>query len=469
MIFERFYDTDLAQASYLVGGASSAEAIVVDPRRDVAVYLEAAAARGLRIVAVTETHIHADYLSGSRELAAACGATLYLSGEGGPEWRYGFEGRLLHHGDVLRVGDVSLEALHTPGHTPEHLSFLITDGAASEEPVALLSGDFVFVGDVGRPDLLDEAAGGIDTRFEGSRQLFASLRDVFLKLDDDVRVWPGHGAGSACGKDLGDAPSTTVGNERRNSWWRRWLDLGDVEGFTSELLEGQVDAPSYFGRMKTQNRDGPALLGHRGAPRRFGSEELGSRLADTILLDTRPADALRTGVVPGALLVPAGGKFATYASYVFDPESDPRPIVLVAANAEAAAALRDRLAYVGIDNVVGFITSVDGLELAPLPTVAAATLAAASQEHSRGAYVLDVRTAGEFEAGHIEGAHRLHAGRVMAELDDLPRGRAIVVYCETGARATVVAAALRSQGFGPVAELEGSYVGWVGAAAARTT
>ena len=180
MFFRRIYDEGLAQASYLIGCQQKGTAVVVDPRRDVQVYLDVAAQQGLRIVAVTETHIHADYLSGSLELAARTDATLYLSDEGGSAWAYAFPHEGLRHGSEIRLGKVILRALHTPGHTPEHLSFLVSDGARTAEPVLLLTGDFVFVGDLGRPDLLDEAAGGEDTRFEGAQQLFRSLQDTFL-------------------------------------------------------------------------------------------------------------------------------------------------------------------------------------------------------------------------------------------------------------------------------------------------
>lgn len=218
MLLERIYDEDLAQAGYFIGCQAKGEAVVIDARRDIADYLALAAKHGMRIVAVTETHIHADYLSGTRELAAAVGAEVYVSGEGGADWQYGFDARRLYDGDTITIGNITIQARHTPGHTPEHLVFLVTDGAFASEPGYLISGDFVFAGDLGRPDLLDEAAGGVDTRFEGARQLFSSLREVFLTLPDHVQVHPGHGSGSACGKALGALPSTTVGYERAHAW-----------------------------------------------------------------------------------------------------------------------------------------------------------------------------------------------------------------------------------------------------------
>src|SRR5262245_45253711 len=219
MILTRFYEDKLAQASFLLG--CSSEAVVIDPNRDIKRYLDAARAEGLRITAVTETHIHADFVSGSRELARCTGAALCVSAEGGPDWQYAFGRepgtRLLHHGDTLRVGKIRLDILHTPGHTPEHLTFLLTDQATSSEPLGAFTGDFIFAGDVGRPDLLERAAGLAGTMESNGRQLFASLK-IFSTQPDRLLLWPGHGAGSACGKKLGGMPVTTLGYEKLANW-----------------------------------------------------------------------------------------------------------------------------------------------------------------------------------------------------------------------------------------------------------
>lgn len=456
MYFEHLYEPDLAQSSFIVGCQATGEAVVVDPRRDVHVYLRRVQEQGLRIVAVTDTHIHADYVSGACELATATGATLYLSAEGGEEWSYRFPHEPLRHGSVIRLGNVSLEALHTPGHTPEHLSFLITDGARSELPSHLLSGDFLFVGDVGRPDLLDAVAGGKDSRFEGARQLFESLRDVLLPLPDHVQVWPGHGAGSACGKALGSVASSTVGYERLTAWWAPYLLNDDEAGFTRELLDGQPDAPDYFGRMKRVNRDGPPLLESRAPLQRLTGEEVQGRVnRDLVLLDTRTVREQWAGSVPGALAVPGGNSFATYAAWAIDPELERRPLVLVAADEAHAELLRDRLSYVGIDGAVGYLTSFEGLDLTPTPLVKPSDLGA-----SAGVTVLDVRNLGEFEAGHVPGARQLAAGNVLARLQELPRQGKLVLHCQAGGRSAVIASVLRSRGFANVFELEGGYDAW---------
>src|SRR5690625_4666022 len=277
MLLEHIYDTDFAHGSYFIGCQVENTAIVVDPRRDIQVYLDLAEQHGMEIVMITETHIHADYLSGTLELADATSAQVYVSDEGGPDWRYGagFNAAVrMKHGHKMTLGNITLEAVHTPGHTPEHMAFLVTDGAQSSEPGFMLSGDFVFVGDLGRPDLLDEAAGEVDTRFEGAQQLFASLRDHFLPLPDYVQVLPAHGSGSACGRALGAVPSTTVGYERNFSWWAPYLASNDSDGFVDELLSSQPAAHADFGRMQIQSRQGPKILGSLPEPVHFTAQEL---------------------------------------------------------------------------------------------------------------------------------------------------------------------------------------------------
>jgi len=459
MLFKPVYDEDLAQGSYLIGCQATGEAIAVDARRDVDTFIALAEHHGLRITAVTETHIHADYQSGSRELAARTGATLYLSDEGDADWKYGFEGVKLYHGSEIKVGNIRIKAVHTPGHTPEHLSFLVTDGATTEQPGFFLTGDFVFVGDIGRPDLLDEAAGFVDTRFGGAKKLFASLRDHFLTLPDYVQVWPGHGAGSACGKALGAVPSTTVGYERMSSWWAPLVEAGDEAGFVASLLEGQPDAPLYFARMKRTNKVGPALLQGRPALRAFEPSELHGRVnRDLILLDTRDGERHRADHVPGALFVPEGKKFATYGSFAIDPDTDERPIVVLASDEAQANWMRDRLSWTGIDNVVGYVTSLDGLTAGPVPQVAPG-----AEREVANAQLLDVRNANEYRAGHLPGAMQLDVGRIAFRSEQVPQDRPVIVHCQGGGRAAVAASVLRAKGWDDVRELAGSYDAWIAA------
>ncbi|GAA1208927.1 MBL fold metallo-hydrolase [Rhodoglobus aureus] len=460
MLLERIYDTDLAQASYFIGCQAKGEAIVVDPRRDLELYLDIAAKNGMTITAVAETHIHADYLSGTRELAARTGATILVSDEGGPDWTYGsaFDGAVrMKDNHTITLGNITLQAVHTPGHTPEHLSFLITDGAQADAPGFMLSGDFVFVGDLGRPDLLDEAAGGVDTRFAGAKDIFASLRDRFLTLPDYVQVLPAHGAGSACGKALGAIPTTTVGYERAFAWWSHYVANNDEQGFVNELLDGQPDAHAYFGRMKIQNRQGPPVMGTVTALHEYTTAEVASALdADSaILIDTRNNAEVHRGTVPRSLNVPGPDKAASYGAWVYNPDAETRSVILLATDLEHAEELRDHLVRVGIDTVTGFVPTLDGLDLVVPELVSPAEL-----DDLDRVLLLDVRNKTEFTEGHIPSAEQLSGGRVMWSLDQLPHEGTIVTYCQSGVRNSVAASALRRAGY-DVVELDGSYLGWL--------
>lgn len=470
MLLERIYDEDLSQASYLIGCQSAGEALVIDPRRDVQVYLDLAQHHGMRITKVAETHIHADFLSGTRELAAATGADAYVSGEGGDDWQYGFEAERLSDGDTVALGNIVITARHTPGHTPEHLSYLVTDGAFTEEPGYYLTGDFVFSGDVGRPDLLDEAAGFQDTRFTGAQQLFASLRSAFLSLPDHVQVFPGHGAGSACGKALGALPSTTVGYERKFSWWAPYLAEGDEQGFIDELLEGQPDAHAYFARMKRQNKQGPALLGERPAPRAYQAAELAQGLSEgtLALIDTRSVDQVHRGTVPGALNLPSLGHSAGHIAWAFEPETDSADLVVLADSARSAAQYGEHFVRVGVDRLVGFVTSLEGLAQTTPPVVAPSDLQTLLGDGTPST-LLDVRSRNEHAAGTIPDAQQLSVGKVLFHQEDLPAkdsGR-LVTFCQSGLRNSIAASALRRAGY-EVVEIDGSYAGWSAWTAGQT-
>ncbi|MGY5319804.1 MBL fold metallo-hydrolase [Neomicrococcus lactis] len=466
MLLERIYEEGLAQASYLVGCQRQGKALVVDPRRDIQVYLDLAAKHGLTITHVTETHIHADFLSGSRELAAATGAELLVSGEGGADWQYGFDATRLMHQDTFALGNITVQALHTPGHTPEHLSYLITDGAVTDQPGYLLSGDFVFAGDVGRPDLLDEAAGGVDTRFGGAQALFQSLKNVFLALPDHVQVHPGHGAGSPCGKALGAIPSSTVGYERLYAWWAPFMKDDDAAAFTDALLAGQPDAHAYFARMKRQNKQGPAILGELAEMRELTDSQVTDELAadQAIFIDTRSQAEVHEGTVVGSLNVPAGNSASNYAAWVIDPDEEDRDLIVLAPSQVAAETFRDALLRVGIDGANAWTTSIDGLEQY-IPEMITPEEFIEARESGDGELaelpLIDVRSKNEFAEGTIPGAQQLSGGSAMWRLDELPAKR-VITFCQSGVRNSVVASGLRRAGYS-VVELEGSYAGWFAA------
>ena len=349
MYLERFYDHKLAQASYLIGCAATGEALVVDPNRDVEAYLRAAEREGLRVTHVTETHIHADFVSGARELAERTGARLHLSDEGDEDWKYGYaaayDAVLLKDGDSFRVGNIEIRALHTPGHTPEHLSFLVTDTVAATEPMGMLTGDFVFVGDVGRPDLLEKAAGVEGTMEPGARALFHSLRKL-AELPDLLQIWPGHGAGSACGKGLGAVPQSTLGYERRYNWA---FAIQDEDAFVDAVLSGQPEPPRYFAEMKRINKVGPSVLGGARPPERLASGRLAELLRDgALVVDTRPAAAYAAGHVPGTLNIPLDRSFTNWAGWLLPYDADLHLILADDGEPCAEEAVRD-LAMIGLD------------------------------------------------------------------------------------------------------------------------
>jgi hydroxyacylglutathione hydrolase len=440
MFLQRFYDDQLAQASYLLGCAATGESIVIDPARDVAQYVETAKREGLRVTHVTETHIHADFVSGARELAAATGAQLLLSAEGGAEWQYAYaEGdgaTLLRDGDVIRVGNVRIEVMHTPGHTPEHLCFVVTDTAAADRPMGVFTGDFVFVGAVGRPDLLERAVHQSGTMEKGARQLFASLRRFKAALPDWVQLWPGHGAGSACGKSLGAVPSTTLGYE---ALFNRGLAETDEEAFVRDVLAGQPEPPMYFAEMKRMNREGPRVMGALPRPPRRADAEL--------------ADVLRAG----APVVDARSAALPYDAdfYLLAPDG--------ADDARMAQAARD-LAMIGLDRAAGWFSAsaVDAAvgaagRAGEVPDVQPDELEAVL---AAGAEVVDVRNSSEYAAGHLAGAANLPLGRLAERLDELPRDRPLVVHCQAGRRASVAIGLLASRGFTDLRHLAGDYGGW---------
>ena len=461
MLLRRLYHERLAQAGYLIACQASREAIVVDPLRDPAPYLEAAQQEGVRIMAVTETHVHADFLSGAAALARAAGARLLLSGEDvGPSGydRAAYpEAEWLREGSRLVFGAVSIAVLHVPGHTPEHLAFLVTDTAAHDAPMGMLSGDFLFVGDVGRPDLLERAVGRQGTMEHSARQLHASLARL-SELPDYLQVWPGHGAGSACGKALGAVPQSTLGYERRSNWA---LGIADEDEFVRRVLSGQPEPPAYFSRMKHLNAGGVPTL---PALRRAAADEtLRRALADGALeVDVRPAADFAAGHRAGAINVPLGASFLGWAGSVVPPDGDIVLTTSVTQRAAAEHAARD-LTLIGIDRVLGVLASGSGSGssthgLATLPSVPASALA---EEIGRGGTVLDVRNRSEWEEGHVPGARLVPLPELRARLGELRGAERIAVHCQGGSRSAVAASVLRAAGFTDVANVDGGFTAWV--------
>ncbi|HUE88805.1 MAG TPA: MBL fold metallo-hydrolase [Vicinamibacterales bacterium] len=462
MLVRRFYDIKLAQASYLVGALDTGEAVVIDANRDIDQYVRAAAEEGVRVTHVTETHIHADYLSGSRELAAETGATLLLSDEGGPGWRYAFaeESRavLLKDGDSFDVGSVRIDVMHTPGHTPEHLTFLVTDTQAATEPLAALTGDFIFVGDVGRPDLLERAARMAGTMDAAARTLFHSVQR-FKKLPDFIQIWPGHGAGSACGKALGAVPQTTLGYERRFNWA---FKVADEQSFVDQVLAGQPDPPRYFAEMKRLNRTGPQRLSDVPAPPHLPAEALDRLLATgALVIDTRSADDFAAGHVPGTINIALNKAFTTWAGWLVPYTSD-FYVIADGVDATTLDETRKDLAMIGLDRLAGYFFWDDLVaRRQDLETTAQIDVEElATRVRAKTVHVLDVRSDAEWREGHIAGAQHIPLGELRDRIAEVPNDRTIAVHCMGGTRSAIAASLLQAEGLPHTVNFAGGFNAW---------
>ncbi len=459
MLLRLIYDDKLAQASYLLGCQACGEAIVIDPNRDAEQYIRLARKEGVRITHVTETHIHADYLSGSRELAHRTGAKLLLSAHGGDDWSYRFPEmssvQQLHDGDRFKVGNIQVDVLHTPGHTPEHICFLVTDTAAADKPIGLFSGDFVFVGDVGRPDLLEKAAGVANTMDASARYLYKSLQR-FNELPDYLQVWPGHGAGSSCGKALGAVPQTTVGYEKM---FNPALTTQSEQQFVDFILAGQPEPPKYFATMKRLNRDGPPLLNALPDPVKLDARELEALMqAGAMIVDTRVALNFARGHVPGSINIPYNKSFTNWAGWLIPYDRDFALIVDERTNAGDVA--RD-LALIGLDRMQGYfggdvVKSLGDAE----QTTSIKTAEMVELANSDNAVVIDVRNTSERQAGHVPGTIHIPLGELAERADELPRDKPIAVHCQGGGRAAIGTSVLQSLGFEQVLHVRGGYTEW---------
>ena len=466
MILKHFFEPRLAQSSFLVGCAATGQAIVIDPIRRIDQYIEAADSEGLRVIAVAETHIHADFASGALALAQKAGATLYVSGEGGPDWQYGFAGkagiRTVRNGDEFHIGRLRFDVLHTPGHTPEHLSFLVADEDVWPHPVGVFTGDCLFVADVGRPDLLEKTLGQGSAE-AAAQQLFRSVRALAAR-PDWLLVWPGHGAGSACGRRLGAMPVTSVGFEKLTNWA---FESNDKDGFVRTVLADQPDPPRYFREMKRLNQNGAPSLRKRGDLRRIAASDLNALVAvHAEFIDLR-VDATTSGYLPGSIALPLTRQFLTHAGSMLRYGM---PVYLVAEDVHEALEATDALSLIGIDDVRGWIPrfslqtySREGGMLEQLVNVDARE---ALRRQEEGEILLDVRSTAEWRAGHIDNAMHGPLTGVLDDVRELDRDTPLVVYCQAGARSRVAATALRRVGFTHVANITDGYEGYLSMAAA---
>ena len=450
MYFQQVYDKTLAQASYFIGCQATGEAIVIDAKRDVDTYIEIAQQQNMRITHITETHIHADFLCGSRELVSLTDAKLYLSDEGGDQWQYEFNHIGLREGDVIKVGNLSLEVLHTPGHTPESISFLLRDHPASNEPVMIFTGDFVFVGDIGRPDLLEEAAGLIGTKDVGAADMFESLKK-FIALPDYVQVWPGHGAGSACGKSLGAVPNSTVGYEKIRNWAFQFKD--DFEGFKAYLLSDQPEAPTYFAMMKKLNKVDRVLLPEVPEHPIYSLNDAES-LEPFTLVDCRSKLAFANGHIKGSINIQNNNSLANWAGWMLKYDEN----LLIIADEGTEEEITRKLMRIGMDRILGFVNHLSPEDLIPSHIVDADTVE--SWKDDSQTVLLDVRSKSEFTAGHIPGAEHRFIGNLPKQLPEDLNGKRIIIYCQSGDRATIAYSYLEENGFENLYNFSGSFLDW---------
>lgn len=452
-MFFRQYSLDcLSLYSYMIGDTGTGRAVVVDPQRDISQYLADAAAQGLRIERVIETHFHADFLSGHLELAKATGAVISYGSRAQPD----FPIDALAHGAVLPLGDVTLEIRHTPGHTPESISVVVRE-RADVDPWAVLTGDTLFIGDVGRPDLLASVGYTAD---ELGRMLFRSLHEQLMTLPDATLVFPAHGAGSACGKNLSTAASSSIGEQRRFNYALQAENEGD---FLRAVTQGQSVAPAYFAFAADANKHSHALLDDQQAPPRVAlPDAIAHAAAGAVMIDTRAPEVFASGHVRNSINVGLDGRFAEYAGDVVRPGQ--RVIVLTDAGRSLEAKVR--LARIGFDAVVGAVEDVD-VALAAHPEFAApakrlpANEAADWLARTPGIQVLDVRNPGETADGMIPGARNVPLPSLLDDIATLDPARPTLVYCAGGYRSSIAASALRAHGFVDIADILGGYGAWL--------
>ena len=447
MIFEQFYLECLSHASYLVGDTSTGTAVVVDPQRDIQQYLDRAQELGLTIAYVLETHFHADFLSGHLELANATGATICFGAEARPQ----FPARLLEDNERLVLGEVVIETRLTPGHTPESTSYVVYEHAGDAVPYGVLTGDTLFIGDVGRPDLLVSVGKTAD---ELAHLLFASIQNKLLTLPDPTRVYPAHGAGSACGKNLSTETMSTMGEQRRDNYA---LQYTDANAFVAAVTEGQPEAPGYFVYDAILNqKDRDTLDEHQEPVELSVTQLIDKRDAGVQIIDTRESQYFAAGHLNGSVNVGLAGRYAEYAGSVINPDED----IVIITDAGLALEAKVRLARIGYDRVVGHFLA-DNLADVPSEVGRASRLTASEfldrQSSISHLQIIDVRGDGEFAINHLPQAINIPVSQLRKRLSEISAKTPTVVYCAGGHRSSIAASVLRANGFTDVSDVLGGF------------
>jgi glyoxylase-like metal-dependent hydrolase (beta-lactamase superfamily II)/rhodanese-related sulfurtransferase len=448
MYFEQFYLGCLAHASYMLG--SEGEAIVVDPQRDVEIYLKTAQEQQLTIRHIVETHLHADFVSGHQELAARTGATIYM----GAEAKATFPHIPVKDGSVVQAGKVQVRVLATPGHTPESICLVIADQEKSSDPWAVLTGDTLFIGDVGRPDLSAQY-----TPPQLAAMLYESLHGKLMKLPDSVLVYPAHGAGSLCGRNMRAERSSTIGTERLTNYA---LQIKTREEFVQQLTSNLPTRPEYFSQDAEINRTGAGALGELPELAAISADQLKHILEDGgFALDVRSADEFAAGHVPGSVNIPLQGQFASWAGVVLGLTKRP---VLIAESPEKIAEARMRLSRVGIDDIAGFLKDgIEGWKESGFSVQQVSQITVKELQERLGGSeirVLDVRRAPEWQAGHLEDALWWPLDNFRIAPPEIDRGQATAVHCKGGYRSIIACSLLRRAGFENIINVIGGFDAW---------
>jgi hydroxyacylglutathione hydrolase len=452
LVFKTIQTEGIAELSYLVGDDDEGIAAVFDPRADCDVYIEAAREAGVAITHIFETHIHADLVSGSRELCAQLdSAKIYASGEGGAE--YGFAPEKIKDGDRFTFGEVLVTARHTPGHTPEHISYLLAEAEHPDEPWAVLTGDSLFVSSAGRPDLLGEK----HTR-QLAEQQFHTLHDFYLNLPDHVMIYPNHGAGSPCGADIGARLSSTIGYERR---FNKFLQFDDVQKFTDYALKTAPPVPHYYPLMKKVNAEGPKVLGNLprvpGLPPKAFKDAIEKNAS--VLVDVRNMLAFGGGHIAGALNIGGTPILSIWAGWMLDPE---KPILLVLEDDNDLERIVRFFVRTGYTKFASYLLGgmkawhAAGFPLERIGQMSVHEL----NERKSSLQLLDVRSPGEWRKGHVPGAHHIYVPELRNRISELDRNKPTAVYCGSGYRASIATSILKQQGFSELWNVPGSWEAW---------
>jgi hydroxyacylglutathione hydrolase len=452
LVFKTIQTEGIAELSYLVGDDDEGVAAIFDPRADVDVYIDIAREAGVAITHIFETHIHADLVSGSRELCARVeSAKIYNSSEGGAE--YGFDREKVTDGDRFEFGDVLVTARHTPGHTPEHLSYLLADVDHPDEPWGILTGDSLFVSSAGRPDLLGEK----HTK-QLAEQQFHTLRDFYLKMPDHVMIYPNHGAGSPCGADIGARMSSTIGYERK---FNKFLQFADAKSFTDFAIKTAPPVPHYYPVMKRVNAQGPEILGN--LPRVPALPPKAFRTAietkSGVLVDTRMMLAFGGGHIPGALNIGGSPILSIWAGWMLDPNE---PILLVLESDDDLERTVRLFVRTGYTKFAGYLTAgmktwdAAGFPLERIGQMSVHEL----NERKSSLQILDVRSPGEWKKGHVPGARHIFVPELRDRMNELDRNKPTAVYCGSGYRASIATSILKPQGFNELWNVPGSWEAW---------